>query len=89
MLFMVVECFKNGQTDAIGERFERNGRMLPADVVYHASWMDVAGVRCFQIMEAPHRESIDDWVRCWDDLVDFEIIPVLTSAEFWTQRQGR
>jgi uncharacterized protein DUF3303 len=60
--------------------------MLPADVTYHASWVDVTGAWCYQLMEAPHRESIDDWIRCWDDLVDFEVVPVLTSAEFWSQR---
>jgi Domain of unknown function (DUF3303) len=89
MLFMIIERFKDGKTAAIGERFERKGRMLPAGVIYHASWVDVTGARCFQIMEAPHRESIDDWIRCWDDLVDFEIFPVLTSAEFWAKGRSQ
>jgi hypothetical protein len=38
-------------------------------------------------MEAPNRESIDCWVRCWEDLVNFEIVPVLTSADFWAQKR--
>jgi hypothetical protein len=29
MLFMVIERFKNGSTKLIGERFARDGRMLP------------------------------------------------------------
>jgi len=81
MLFMVMERFKDAQ--AIGERFQRSGRMLPENVVYHASWVDAAGMRCFQIMEAPALESLDPWVSRWSDLVDFEILPVVTSAEFW------
>ncbi len=87
MLFMIVERFKEGSVGSISERFERNGRMLPADVLYHASWVDVTGTCCFQVMEAPNRESIDCWVRCWEDLVNFEIVPVLTSADFWAQKR--
>jgi hypothetical protein len=85
MLFMVIERFKNGDARAIGERFQREGRMLPADVIYHVSWVDAAGARCFQIMEAPRAESLAAWIRRWDDLVEFEIVPVMTSAEFWSK----
>jgi hypothetical protein len=50
MLFMVIEPFRNGDAKLIGERFRRDGRMLPEGVVYHASWVDPAGARCFQLM---------------------------------------
>ena len=50
MLFMVIETFKDVR--AIGERFKQKGRMLPDGVVYHASWVEPSGARCFQIMEA-------------------------------------
>jgi len=36
-------------------------------------------------MEAPDKGAIDLWVRRWDDLIDFEIVPVLTSADFWAK----
>jgi len=85
MLFMVIERFKNGETKAIGERFEREGRLLPAGVVYDVSWVDAAGGRCFQIMEAQRVELLAEWVGRWEDLVDFEIVPVVTSAEFWAK----
>jgi len=86
MLFMVIEHFKH-DTKAIGERFKQSGRMLPEGVIYHASWIDAAGNRCFQIMEAPQLESLSPWVQRWNDLIDFEIIPVLTSADFWAKTQ--
>ncbi len=86
---MVIEHFKNGDAPAIGERYQREGRMLPSDVSYHASWVDAAGARCFQIMEAPREESLADWVSRWDDLVEFEIVPVVTSAEFWSKPQSK
>ena len=69
--------------------FSLSGRMLPEGVVYHASWLDEAGTCCFQIMEAPNRELLNVWVGRWSDLVDFEVVPVLTSAEFWARRAGK
>ena len=83
MLFMVIERFKDAK--AIGERFKACGRMLPENVTYHSSWVDSAGTRCFQIMEAPAPESLNPWIGRWNDLVEFEIVPVLTSAEFWAK----
>ncbi len=83
MLFMVIEHFKDGDLKAVGDRFKARGRMLPDGVTYHASWMEPSGVRCFQIMEAPTLAALNLWVARWNDLVDFEIIPVVASAEFW------
>ena len=83
MLFLVIEHFRHGDPGPVGERFRRSGRMLPEGVGYHASWVDRAGARCFQVMEAPRRELLDAWISRWDDLVEFEIVPVETSAEFW------
>lgn len=80
---MVIESFKNGDTRPAGDRFRRQGRMLPEGVVYHASWMESSGARCFQIMEAARPELLPEWIRLWDDLVDFDIVPVRTSADFW------
>ena len=86
MLFMVIEHSKNADPKPIGERFQRSGRMLPEGVTYHASWVDAVGTRCFQVMEAPHRELLDAWIARWEDLVEFEIVPVLASADFWLQQ---
>lgn len=84
---MVIERFKDGNARLVGERFAKSGRMLPEGVAYHASWVDSAGTRCFQVMEAPDPELLHLWATRWDDLIDFEIIPVLTSAEFWSTVQ--
>jgi hypothetical protein len=87
MLFMVIERFKNADPTPIGKRFKQKGRMLPEGVVYHSSWVDSVGSRCFQVMEAPQPELLNAWVSRWNDLIDFEIVPVLTSGEFWAERQ--
>jgi Domain of unknown function (DUF3303) len=86
MLFMVIERFKDGPK-VVGERFQRQGRMLPEGVVYHASWVDSGGARCFQVMEAPHLGALDVWVSRWQDLIEFEIVPVLASSDFWAEAQ--
>jgi Domain of unknown function (DUF3303) len=86
MLFMIIEQFRNRDHAPVGARFQAQGRMLPDGVAYQASWIDPQGARCFQIMEAASEELLDRWMRCWNDLVDFEVIPVLTSSEFWQTR---
>jgi hypothetical protein len=88
MLLMVIERFKNGDAKSIGDRFRRDGRMLPEGVIYHASWVDPASARCFQLMEAPNPESLAPWISRWDDLVEFEVVPVLSSADFWSKIQS-
>lgn len=80
---MIIETFKHGDAAAIGKRFTQNGRMLPEGVTYHASWVDRARMRCFQIMEASDLELVNEWASRWADLIDFEIIPVQSSADFW------
>jgi len=32
-------------------------------------------------MKTENKELLDQWINRWNDLVDFEIIPVQTSAE--------
>lgn len=80
---MVIERFEPDKIAEIGRRFQQNGRMLPVGVIFHASWIDSAGTRCFQLMESASAEMLDEWVQRWNDLVAFEIIPVMTSSEFW------
>jgi hypothetical protein len=67
----------------VAKRFAKQGRMLPEGVAYHASWVDAASARCFQIMEAPDRESLEEWVSRWSDLIEFETIPMIESKEYW------
>jgi hypothetical protein len=87
MLFMVIERFKNKDPKPIGERFKREGRMLPEGVVYHASWIDPVEACCFQLMEADAADKLQAWAGLWSDLADFEIVPVLTSQDYWTRQE--
>lgn len=81
MLFMVVEHFKNGDAVPVYRRFREQGRLAPAGLNYVNSWVTSDLTRCFQIMESPDRALLDQWIEQWADLVDFEVVPVVTSAE--------
>ena len=84
---MVIERFHNNDVAPVGDRFRTSGRMLPEGVTYQASWLDHAGSQCFQLVDAPSVELMSAWISRWNDLADFELIPVLTSAEFWEARR--
>lgn len=78
---MIVERFKNGDAAPVYRRFRDRGRMAPADVTYVNSWVTQDLKACYQIMEAPQRQALDAWMEQWDDLVEFEVHAVITSAE--------
>src|SRR5262249_13179734 len=62
-------------------RFREHGRMAPDGVRYVSSWVDLGYERCFQVMEAADEAQLGEWTRHWNDLVDFEVVPVRTSEE--------
>ncbi|HRF60162.1 MAG TPA: DUF3303 family protein [Fimbriimonadaceae bacterium] len=86
MLFMVVEHFGAGSLESVGARFQSHGRMLPDGVVYVDSWMTPDGSRCFQLMVAPDRDVLQEWLDRWSDLVAFEVDEVVGSSAFWAAR---
>ena len=55
--------------------------MLPPGLNYVSSWVDLQFTRCFQLMETDDVSLFSKWTDQWQDLVEFEIIPVRTSAE--------
>jgi hypothetical protein len=81
MLFMIIERFRNGDAAPVYRRFRDEGRLAPEGVTYVASWVTPDLTRCFQVMECSDRALLDVWLSAWSDLVDFEVIPVITSAE--------
>ena len=81
MLFMVIERYKNRDVEAVYRRFREHGRMLPEGLKYHDSWVEPNFDRCFQLMSADDPDLFQEWISHWQDLVDFEIVPVRASAE--------
>lgn len=81
MVFMVIEHFKNRDALAIYKRYKDRGRMAPDGLKYVNSWVEPNFDRCFQLMECDDRKLFDEWIANWNDLVDFEIVEVITSQE--------
>ena len=81
MLFMVIERFRNADGVAVCRRFNDKGRMMPEGLSYVDSWVEPNFDRCFQLMECNDPRLFQQWVLHWQDLVDFEIVPVVPSTE--------
>lgn len=79
MKCMVIETFKPGRADEVYERNNEKGRMLPDGLLYIDSWLSIDRTKCFQLMEADNIELFNEWISNWNDLIDFEIIPVEVS----------
>ena len=80
-LYMIVEHFKDQDAVPVYRRFRERGRMAPEGVTYLSSWVDEKLERCFQLMETHDRRLLHEWMSHWDDLVEFEVYPVMTSKE--------
>lgn len=78
---MIIETFHPGRVQALYRRFEERGRQLPEGVRYVNSWIDDGITRCYQVMECDDPALLQEWISRWADLADFEVIPVLTSAQ--------
>lgn len=85
MLYMVVEHFKSQDALPVYRRFRERGRLAPEGLSYVSSWVDEKFHCCFQLMETDDRNLLDQWIGNWNDIVDFEVFPVMTSQEATTK----
>lgn len=81
MLYMVIETFRNGDPVPVYRRFRDRGRLMPQGIEYRGSWVTDDLCRCFQVMECPDRRLLDEWMANWQDITEFEVVPVMTSAD--------
>lgn len=81
MLYMIIERFKNGDPVPVYRRFRDQGRQVPDGLEYVSSWITTDVSMCWQIMKCDDRRLLDEWMANWNDLVDFDVIPVITSPE--------
>jgi len=81
LLYMIIEHFKNRDPVPVYRRFRDHGRLAPEGLRYVSSWVDEDLERCFQLMETDHRKRLDEWIANWNDLVEFEVYPVISSQE--------
>ena len=81
MLYLVIEHFRDGDPAPVYHRFRDQGRLAPDGLRYVASWVTTDLTRCYQVMECDDRALLDAWIARWADLVEFEVVPVVTSTE--------
>lgn len=81
MLYLVIEHYRGGDPVPVYRRFRDRGRLMPAGVEYRGSWITADLGHCYQVMECDDRALLDQWIANWRDIVDFEVMPVITSAE--------
>ena len=82
---MVIERFRNGDALPVYRRFRDRGRLMPDGLRYISSWITEDMSRCFQVMECEDRKLLDEWMAQWSDLMEFEVLPVITSPEAVTR----
>jgi len=80
VLYMVLEEYRHGP-EPVYERFRARGRMMPEGLDYVDSWVTLDRARCYQLMRTEDAALFDQWIAAWSDLVQFQVIPVMTSAE--------
>ncbi|MBZ5534740.1 MAG: DUF3303 domain-containing protein [Acidobacteriia bacterium] len=78
---MVVENFRGGDPVPVYRRFRERGRLAPVGLRYIDSWVAADFSRCYQLMECEDRRLFEHWISHWEDIVQFEIVPVVTSPE--------
>lgn len=78
---MIIEHFRDGNATPVYHRFRAQGRLAPEGLTYVASWVTPDLTTCYQVMECADRALLDEWMANWADLVEFEVLPVITSAE--------
>lgn len=81
MVYMIIERFHPGKVNHIYKRFDEKGRMLPDGVRYINSWINTDLLTCYQVMESDTEQKLQQWISNWNDLADFEVIPVISSAQ--------
>ena len=81
MLYMVIERFRDGDPVPAYRRFRDQGRLLPEGLSYVDSWTTADFTTCYQVMACDERAPLERWIAAWQDLVDFEVHPILPSKE--------
>ena len=61
---------------------------MPAGLTYVGSWTTDDLTRCYQVMECDDPRLLDEWISHWADLMECDVVPVITSAEAKSRALG-
>lgn len=79
--YLIIERFRGGDALPVYRRFRDRGRLAPEGLRYVDSWVTHDLAVCYQVMECNEPALLEEWMAQWRDLVEFEVLPVHTSAE--------
>jgi Domain of unknown function (DUF3303) len=80
MLFMIQWTFACEHRDAANARFKAGGAPPPEGVKMLGRWHTVGGGKGVLICESTDATAIGKWMQEWNDLLKFEVAPVLDDA---------
>ena len=81
---MIIETFEPGALKRVYQRLRDRGRLTPHGLMFLESWVSDDLTRCYQLMECDDPALLEQWVSVWEDLADFEIVPVIASdSSMW------
>ena len=76
-----MRTFEHANALPVIHRFRDQGRLAPEGLKYVASWVTEDLRRCFQIKDPDDPSLLAQWMARWEDLTEFDVFPVVTSAE--------
>lgn len=65
----------------VQKRFKSTGAPPPGGVTMKGRWHSVNGNAGYIIAESTDIDAVGTWIQEWSDLLQFEVIPVLTDEQ--------
>ena len=63
------------------QRFWDRGRILPNGLVIESAWFDENVEHSYHLMQTHDRRLLDKWIANWNDVIEFDVYPVITPEE--------
>ena len=82
MLFHIAYEVSVEQRNASQKRFKETGAPPPDGVTMTGRWHSLGGRKGVAVVEASDPQAIASWIQDWNDVVTFEVTPVLTDEQF-------
>ena len=79
MQFMITYEIGPENRTASGKRFQKTGGLPPKGVTMLARWHKSAGLGGWVVCESSSAEAIADWMYQWNDLLRFDVEPVIND----------
>ena len=81
MKFMITYEFSPENRNSSGKRFLDTGGGPPAGVTMLGRWHKAAGLAGYVLCESADAEAISNWIYEWNDLLRFDVAPVLEDEQ--------